>query len=493
MLLIPLVFLLGTACAFFEQAKVHNANHIFNAVHSSMRQWGSTLNHNGMSFFLANIPSGTHLYHGSRSSEPEQGMEWLAFEPEHAIFFAEPPPMPPQSQHNRQMPLGDSPLENPADVGYLHTYAATHDLRLLYIDGMSAGKTPNGTLDTQDILLLNYTEPDPGGPLAREYERARRMCNLASTIWQGQIDGILRMESGFEIIMCNFGKHLFRTDMMAIKRQDEYIDQRGLFAGWPFMKAITERYDGIGGDRVRLDYNSMVSVFSYANVDGLFDNDVQSDYAMPRLQNVKAADLVEIRDDITKSILLRRGRGQIAENWQAVADMVITRYSQPLHYLHTNEQTRADPKAIEAYIANLLRPFIDYTARNSTLETQRCVAQIFQGFLSSRYYAVAPLAIHAVTYRICYTLLESLSVVLLPHSEATHTPDHLSTAIRLIDDLVDYLQWTTWKFCGTCPDEQICYTALWPVGTHEDHAYPSCKSEEETRERWGYWGYGDGR
>jgi hypothetical protein len=163
MLLVPSVFLFGIASASFEQAKVHNANHLSNAVHSSMRQWGSSLNHNGMSFFLAVVPSGTYLYHGSSSSEPVQGTEWLAFEPEHATIFAIPR-MSRQSQHNRQKPLGRSPLEDHVEVGYLHTYTVTHDLRLLYIDGLSAGKTLNGTLDTQDILLLNSSKPDLMAP-----------------------------------------------------------------------------------------------------------------------------------------------------------------------------------------------------------------------------------------------------------------------------------------------------------------------------------------
>jgi hypothetical protein len=45
-----------------------NAFQIFNAIHSAMRQWGSSLNHNGMSFFLATVPEGQLFYHGSQNS-----------------------------------------------------------------------------------------------------------------------------------------------------------------------------------------------------------------------------------------------------------------------------------------------------------------------------------------------------------------------------------------------------------------------------------------
>ena len=89
------------ARASSEHSKVHNANHLFNAIHSSMRQWGSSLNHNGMSFFLATVPAGTQLYHGTSKSESIEGMQWLALEPEYALIFARP------NRGRRSTPLND--------------------------------------------------------------------------------------------------------------------------------------------------------------------------------------------------------------------------------------------------------------------------------------------------------------------------------------------------------------------------------------------------
>lgn len=53
-----------------------NANYIFNEIHSSARQFGSSLNHNGMAFFLATVGAGVEFYHGSSSADPVRGMEW---------------------------------------------------------------------------------------------------------------------------------------------------------------------------------------------------------------------------------------------------------------------------------------------------------------------------------------------------------------------------------------------------------------------------------
>jgi hypothetical protein len=168
-----------------------NAPQIFNALQSSMRQWGSSLNHNGMSFFRATIPVNTQLYHGTHTADPVTGMEWLAFEVEHAEVFArsrgppgkgrrppgggpggrpcgppgegdrdgDRPPLPPMGQDPRLLaPYGDGSSVYAETHGYLHEYRATRTLdKLLYIDGMSAGKTSMGTLDTQDFLLRNDT------------------------------------------------------------------------------------------------------------------------------------------------------------------------------------------------------------------------------------------------------------------------------------------------------------------------------------------------
>lgn len=75
-----------------DQNDSFHANHIFNAIHNSMRQFGSSLHHNGMSFFIATVPAGTHLYHsGMYDDKAVQGTEWLAFEPEHALIFTHNP------------------------------------------------------------------------------------------------------------------------------------------------------------------------------------------------------------------------------------------------------------------------------------------------------------------------------------------------------------------------------------------------------------------
>ena len=391
-----------------------------------------------------------------------------------------------------QQPLIESPSSSEEKVGYLHTYASKHPLHLLYIDGLSAGKTSNGTLDTQDRLLLNLTAGDIGGPMGGEMARAKGLCELAATIWEDRVDGILRLEGGFEIILCDFEKHLERVGVVAATA-GEGGGRRGPMGGWEYIKTITSRYHGIGGNRVHIDYENFVSVFGYEGVKGLWDNDVQSDTRMPRLTNVSPTDLSKIKDDITTLILEKNWDEQPGRDWQAVADMIVSRYSSPLHHITTTPTFLKSKDELATYLQSLLRPFIDGTTRNATLEISRCVAQMLPPLpsLSIPPASLTPLAhraLHTVTSRICDTLLTSLSIAASSTPHSSFSTVYAEHAVEVVQELVEWLNWTSWKECGTCGDEQVCFVPIWPMGSSEDHARPQCRGQREVEERSGYWG-----
>lgn len=271
--IIAFLALAATSCATDHypdmNAARQNAFALFNSIHSAMRQWGSSINHNGMSFYLAQAPEGSIFYHGSFLDTRPTTPEWLAFEVEHAANFAQswegrpipnPNTMSPEpytaanidnvlfwhralrSQAVREITDPDYLLDpsesaqrrlsghtqeeddggngtmpggppGPGDTfrGYFHTYRANRPLNLVYIDGEGAAKCPLGSLDSQDLILLgwNYTENTQRKQMLAEFQRAREMCDLANK-WLpsggGKIDGFIRMEAGFEIIYCDFSR-----------------------------------------------------------------------------------------------------------------------------------------------------------------------------------------------------------------------------------------------------------------------------------------------
>ncbi|KAF2444414.1 hypothetical protein P171DRAFT_338906, partial [Karstenula rhodostoma CBS 690.94] len=463
-------------------------------------------------FFMATVPAGTQLYHGTPSEEVVKGMEWLAFEPEHALVFARPrggrpgrgpghgnreeedgPSSPPPPHDNLQRPFPNHPPHPPPTTakGYLHTYIPTRPLRLLYIDGLSAAKTSNGTLDTQDVLLLDDTVPHDS-PMGGDIARARALCDLASTPWESKIDGILRMEAGFEIILCDFGSTVVRESVVAYDGPPG-VGKGRVFGGWRYIQAVSGRYHGIGGGRVTLDYEDFVSVFAYDGEEGgmgmgLWDNDVASDTPQPRLVKASPEQLGKIRDAVTAMVLGGGGVGE-GRDWQAVADMVVTRYGKAIHYLHADASVRSSNEAFAKYLSALLRPFVSPSARNASLETERCVAQIVPPLPlpPSSSPPLAHTTLHTVTTHICSTLLNALDASTLTLSRpvaATSSPPY--RALDLVDGLVGYLQWTAWKECGSCADEEVCFVPIWPMGSLENHRNPQCVTEDGVG--GGYWG-----
>ncbi|PKY06636.1 hypothetical protein P168DRAFT_280041 [Aspergillus campestris IBT 28561] len=478
--------ILGVSAA--EERFPPNANHIFNAVHSSMRQWGSSLHHNGMSFFLASVPAGTQLYHGNTSPEPVNGTEWLAFEPEHALVFTKPfphgPPPPPDQPHGRsQKPLQSTQEpeseDDPHQRGWLHTYTTAKDLRLLYVDGMSAAKTDNGTMDSQDRILFH--DKLEGRPAMQERERADLACQMAREMWNGRLDGLLRMEAGFEVILCDFGRDLNVVRVTRVKGDTKRGQRNGsggngtsqgneLGGARLWYKAAASRYGGIGGRRVALNYDHFVSAFAYGL--DLFRQSEDTGVMHPRLTNVPSQDLDPIRQDLSR-LILDHDPIEVSFDWQAIADMVVERYGRDLRYMTSGQLTTMSQ--LEEEIESTLIPFIDYDDRNTSSEVDRCSYQFIPAEAPQE--GLAALAVRSVARSICTTLVDVWSQSDYP------------MAIAQLQELTDYLSWTTWKECGKCPDNEICMVPLWPLGTIEDYKHPECRDASmpngKGRRYWG--------
>lgn len=506
-----------TLCGVRGKVKAQNANHIFNAVHNSMRQFGSSLNHNGMSVFIATVPEETQLYHGTGDIARVNGTEWLAFEPEHALAFARPPPRRPPGRgppddaqspnrgrrkdvgemisepaprntkrlmshrpdrNARYLPeqilMGDND-KDPSDQmhGYLHTYRTKHKLRLLYLDGQSAAKSQKGTLDMQDIVLLHSNPPpqemtpdeygraDPTeilrgpGPMG-EYERAERLCTLAEKEWKGRIDGFLRMELGFEIILCSFEKHLHVDRIATINKPQQRQDD-----DFSLYQAVASRFDGIGGGRVELDLEHFVTLF-----DG-FDALYFDDKAFPRIRN--ETDLIEPIQTAIKQMVLDT-KHVVSRDWQAVTDLVVSRYANRIAYLASGELESMD--VFKTEVENTFRPYIDDSHRQPSAETERCATQFFRsGPIPD---VPAAKAIYNITTTLCSSLRDAWQ------------QDSLDRATLIMRRLKSWLAWAVWKRCKGCEYHEVCFLPIWPLGGQEYFDHPKCVSDIDNVGR-DYW------
>lgn len=537
---------------------VTHSKYIFNALHNSMRQFGSVLQHNGMSYMLATVPEDTEFYHGSSSSEPVEGMQWLAFEPEHAMAFARPRrfgsrrvqnafdapalekekqtrwrfwrswwsnkevdiarvnnegricegkkgDLRPQKKHkhpekqahiehkyydfqndrkdrqhdnaNRSDEHGNHRIKRHQDgkhlsskedrsvngptvnrdgtessegenYGYLHTYRTKHPLRLLYLDGQSAAKSTKGPLDTQDIVLRNASQFS-GSPIEGDPLRGEDLCAVAKDDWDNKIDGSLRMVGGFEIVLCSFNDHLDVVNIAAKESRGVNKDETGL----SYAQALATRAQGIGGERVSIDYEKdFLTAFAfpeavYINDDGL-----------PRIQN-DSEKLSKLRRHIHHLVVEHR-LSIGAVDWQAVMDMIVGRYSYRIEHMLSDFITTINDLRRQAHLA--LEPFIDDANRNDTLEVARRSAQFWPSKADST--TVPAQAVRIVSNRICKDLVSVMNA------------ENYSEGITIIQELRDNLDWTSFKEreCAKCDVDQVCQLPIWPSGSKQDFDQPRC-------------------
>jgi hypothetical protein len=287
--------------------------------------------------------------------------------------------------------------------------------------------------------------------------------------WEGNIDGIIRMEAGFEVILCSFEDNL---DVVSIKqqktRQGGGPGSRDSGDQLSYYQAVAARFDGIGGNRVSVDYDSLVSVYAYANATYWDSAD------LPRVSNDSAITKT-IREDVRA--MVTSTPTPEAVDWQAVTDMVIGRYASRIASL--SDGSISSLHDLQADIDRALRPFVDYNYRSESSEVARCAEQ----FLSPAAIAsntTAAVAVKATSRRICQTLSSAAAV------------ETLDDGLLLVRSLKDWLGWTTWKRCIGCHVDEVCMIPIWPWGHKKDREQPRC-SDMTDDQHGDYWGGFAGR
>ncbi|CAI0644109.1 unnamed protein product [Colletotrichum noveboracense] len=480
---------------------------IFNAVHDSMRQWGSSLHHNGMSFFPATVPAGVLLYHGNNSPNSPSEPDWLAYEIEHAEEFARgrpsrppgggpprgppggPPPPPAHEDADQQQVLGGRREKRAeGEGGYLHVYRASEDLHLLYVDGMSGGKTSMGTLDSQDYLLRgsktdSWADPDSskvrgGGPMG-ERERAVELCDLVKP-WG--LHGILRMEAGFEIIMCDFTNGLEQVQAQRRSSSNRRNDRNGGINRLETLRGWAERYQGIGASRTLIDYSSMVSAFFYP-VNLTNPNESRPD--LPRLSYVSEAELEVIKNHVHEAIESSKAVKRSPVDWQGISDLIVGRFADRIEFMASTDSS----SVLLEEINFILDVFINYPGDDGKPDLAEAASLCRTFYLqimtpSTEADRLLYASFKTVTSEICSTLFgvrEKLS------SSSQISRSDVKASTEAMRSLMDFLGWSRFKRCTGCSLDEVCFIPMWPMGSKEDYYHPSCKNGSSLHDGESYW------
>ncbi|KAL2880570.1 hypothetical protein SGCOL_003941 [Colletotrichum sp. CLE4] len=460
-----------------------------------MRQWGSSFHHNGLGLIPATVPKGTLMYHGTRANTTPDSFEWLAFEMEHSEGFARssrggrgsPPPRPPgkgkgpggppgngggggppKGPHDSEpiLMMGEEEYQRPIRAddddddddndrrkppprgpggpgggdgkpvrGYFHTYRAKRDLKLLYLDGMAAGKTGMGTLDTQDFLLRGLEEAPGFG----EWDRAAEVCEVVKA-WG--LDGVIRMEIGFEAIYCDFHDGLALESVLRRPWSDVPEAGSGIDM-FEWARAVGQRH----GDRIETladegavegDEGFVAQVLTVTNTFVDYPRDAD-DFA------------VNVKEEEEEDGYVREARERCVKHFLMPATVWKAEWTPEDGMMYV---------AVETVVQRLCGDLFD--VRGLVLRAMPALTSAFS---------------EAEVRRV---VDES------DGDDDKKLEGAVTKGRKVVQSLKEDLGWSTWKKCRPgCGVGEICFIAMWPFGLKEDHFHPSCQNRSSLARRGG--------
>ncbi|KAF9007432.1 hypothetical protein BDQ17DRAFT_1324030 [Cyathus striatus] len=356
----------------FENSTSHL---IFDTINSLLQHWTNTRYRNGHTIVPATIPAGTILYHGTYFNGVPIYPEWVATDAEHARYFC----------------FGRGTTDNNRGCWQL-TLVVKNPLKILYFDGSSAAKLEDGPIDTQDILLWGKSRP---GMLLAEDIRICKLCEWGSKYG---IHGFMRMQMGFEIMLCDFSKDVevvsflnLATDLalppdilpdppnvsICETFEDPPLPQPtrpplpipgNVLLGMTFdaMEVGTWHNYYPGDTRIRLDLSRAISFYDIDSFPSLVPLRHRKERWYHRVDGISTKDVQTLRDRLDEILAEDQWEHATSVDWRAQFHVITNRYSERveiLRYMITNitDTQRAADRAFDQ-LRKLISPYRLYTA-----------------------------------------------------------------------------------------------------------------------------------
>jgi hypothetical protein len=235
----------------------------------------------------------------------------------------------------------------------LHVYSTSRALNVIYFDGQAATLSALGTLDSQMAVLQSHVPLYPEYDLVYdEDQRALDLCDLVADLG---IDGVVRMDAGFEVLICDYSiskvQEVFVTNNTVpgsledapegLPRDPNRQPPKGfgnVFSeqgSWEWLRSASWHYghDGDGGaseSRVSLDICRMISFYDpeLGSLAGSHHGGLVGNYSFEngwglrkghRLLDIQPVDVERVRlwlRDITRSS--SGGAACSGVNWHAL-------------------------------------------------------------------------------------------------------------------------------------------------------------------------------
>ncbi|OJA10086.1 hypothetical protein AZE42_07287 [Rhizopogon vesiculosus] len=258
-------------------------NLVFETANSLLQHWANTRYRNGHTIVPGTIPVGTILYHGAiMGPHIPTALDWVATEPDHSMLFC----------------MGE------VKSGCLHvTFVVTRPMKVLYFDGSSAALFSEGSMDTQDLLAWSEMKPEWA---LNEYQRIEDLCKWGQKYG---LNGFVRMQMNFEMMICNFTSHMevvsslnLETLHLKLDNGQPTEDLNTMHSTFELMNSASWREAYPGETQVILDYSGLVSFYDTALVPSLAPRRVGLERWDHRVAGISSEDMERVKDRLAQLI-----------------------------------------------------------------------------------------------------------------------------------------------------------------------------------------------
>ncbi|KAJ6460950.1 hypothetical protein C8R45DRAFT_1028752 [Mycena sanguinolenta] len=457
---------------------------VFETVSSFLSHWPNTRYRNGHSIVPGTVPIGTLLYHGRGDSNLPTVPEWTATDPEHSVMFC----------------------HGSLEAGCWHlTLITSRPLRVLYFDGSSAAKMQDGPMDSQDLVGWGKISP------ARFFDERNRIVDLCNWGKPFEIDGYVRMEMDFEIMLCDFTAGVEVVAMANLasqgrggpggprRRPEDVLDQPDNSTIRPFA-AFEVLHSGSwhnrypGDRRITLDLTRLISFYDTSLVPSLIEKRFGLERWDHRLLGISPEDVAAVMARLTDGYTAPPQAGS-GVDWDTLFKVVVDRYDDRMELLRyvLNATSDADvlvtAKNAITQLRIMLHPYILHAAVPVPGSKDTAWAAPVYKFCATshteyirrssaaRRTASEELllsAVEEVSREICRVVVgmwaEGVTAGLDDALPMTNPVERDGAALvrrwkASVDALMAWLDWSVWVKCRPeCSFEEMCYLPTWPFG-----------------------------
>lgn len=349
-------------------------------------------------------------------------------------------------------------------------------------------------MDAQDIIAWSRARPD------RLFDEERRIHDLCTWGAEYAVDGFVRMEIDFEVMLCDFSSgvevvSVLNIEGLGIRHELPPAipdDAKSLLRAFEIRHAGSWHDHHPGDGRIVLDYPGLISFYDTNLAPSLVPFRSGIERWDQRAGLISPTDAKKVKERL-EDILRRPALAVSGVDWKTLFQVIIDRYSNRIElllYLLTSvPQDLNCATRVQTQLRVMLTPYI----LQSTVATKvhdvnamnAWAGPVFRQCASSYPSSVATLravmtpserlllqALEEVTHEICRVTTKMWASGIrarLESSEELPPPDHVHELMEEWKEemlnLTNWLDWNTWVKCNpTCGFEEMCYLPSWPPG-----------------------------